>query len=455
MDIFESFNFDNLKFPNCFVDIRLQKRANNIANVENGVLEEVSSNEQAGVGVRALINGAWGFSSTNDTDAVQRCIDSAYRIALATSRNSNRDHFEIDPPSIKGKFENKVKINPEDIPLEEKITYAFEIEKGAKIDPLVRNTNSVCTDSITEQLYISSAGSELYQKTTRVYLKSVVASGNDTLQMGYDLIGGTRGYEVLKEKSLNDLGKEACNKSIRLLSAKRVKGGEMTVVLDPKILGVFIHEALGHACEADIVLQGDSILEGKIGEKIGADGVYIYDDPTYQEKNGSYFFDDEGIKAKKTCLLEDGILKSYLHNLETASRFKSTPTGNGRAQGFSSRPLVRMSNVYMGKGDHTFEELIDIKEGLYVKGGRGGQVDTAKGLFTFGCEEVYEIKDGEIGELYRDASLSGNTLEILKNISGIGRDFLIGNPGSCGKGQYVPVDDGGPHIRTRALVGGE
>ena len=455
MDIFESFNFDNLKFPNCFVDIRLQKRANNIANVENGVLEEVSSNEQAGVGVRALIDGAWGFSSTNDTDAVQRCIDSAYRIALATSRNSNRDHFEIDPPSIKGKFENKVKINPEDIPLEEKITYAFEIEKGAKIDPLVRNTNSVCTDSITEQLYISSAGSELYQKTTRVYLKSVVASGNDTLQMGYDLIGGTRGYEVLKEKSLNDLGKEACNKSIRLLSAKRVKGGEMTVVLDPKILGVFIHEALGHACEADIVLQGDSILEGKIGEKIGADGVYIYDDPTYQEKNGSYFFDDEGIKAKKTCLLEDGILKSYLHNLETASRFKSTPTGNGRAQGFSSRPLVRMSNVYMGRGDHTFEELIDIKEGLYVKGGRGGQVDTAKGLFTFGCEEVYEIKDGEIGELYRDASLSGNTLEILKNISGIGRDFLIGNPGSCGKGQYVPVDDGGPHIRTRALVGGE
>ena len=455
MDIFESFNFDNLKFPNCFVDIRLQKRANNIANVENGVLEEVSSNEQAGVGVRALINGAWGFSSTNDTDAVQRCIDSAYRIALATSRNSNRDHFEIDPPSIKGKFENKVKINPEDIPLEEKITYAFEIEKGAKIDPLVRNTNSVCTDSITEQLYISSAGSELYQKTTRVYLKSVVASGNDTLQMGYDLIGGTRGYEVLKEKSLNDLGKEACNKSIRLLSAKKVKGGEMTVVLDPKILGVFIHEALGHACEADIVLQGDSILEGKIGEKIGADGVYIYDDPTYQEKNGSYFFDDEGIKAKKTCLLEDGILKSYLHNLETASRFKSTPTGNGRAQGFSSRPLVRMSNVYMGKGDHKFEELIDIKEGLYVKGGRGGQVDTAKGLFTFGCEEVYEIKDGEIGELYRDASLSGNTLEILKNISGIGRDFLIGNPGSCGKGQYVPVDDGGPHIRTRALVGGE
>lgn len=455
MDIFESFNFDNLKFPNCFVDIRLQKRTNNIANVENGVLEEVSSNEQAGVGVRALIDGAWGFSSTNDTDAVQRCIDSAYRIALATSRNSNRDHFKINPPSIKGKFENKVKIKPEDISLEEKITYAFEIEKGAKIDPLVRNTNSVCTDSITEQLYISSAGSELYQKTTRVYLKSVVASGNGTLQMGYDLIGGTRGYEILKEKSLNDLGKEACNKSIRLLSAKKVKGGEMTVVLDPKILGVFIHEALGHACEADIVLQGDSILEGKIGEKIGADGVYIYDDPTYQEKNGSYFFDDEGIKAKKTCLLEDGILKSYLHDLETASRFKSTPTGNGRAQGFSSRPLVRMSNVYMGKGDHKFEELIDIKEGLYVKGGRGGQVDTAKGLFTFGCEEVYEIKDGEIGELYRDASLSGNTLEILKNISGIGRDFLIGNPGSCGKGQYVPVDDGGPHIRTRALVGGE
>jgi len=455
MDIFESFNFDNLKFPNCFVDIRLQKRVNNIANVENGSLEEVSSNDQAGVGVRALVNGAWGFSSTNDTEAVQKCIDSAYSIAVATSRASKREKFEIDPPIIKGRYENKVKVGPEEIPLEEKISYAYEIEKGAKISTLVKNTISACTDSITEQLYINSVGSEVYQKTSRVYLKSVVASGNDSLQMGYEVMGGTRGYEVLKEKSLSDLGKEACEKSIKLLSAKKVSGGHKTVVLDPKILGVFIHEALGHACEADIVLQGDSVLEGRIGEKIGADGVNIYDDPTYLEKNGSYFFDDEGVKAEKTCLLEDGVLKSYLHSLETASRFKATSTGNGRAQGFSSRPLVRMSNVYMGRGDQSFEELIDIKDGLYVKGGKGGQVDTAKGLFTFGCEEVYEIKNGQLGELYRDASLSGDTLEILKNIDGIGKDFQIGNPGSCGKGQYVPVDDGGPHIRTRALVGGE
>ena len=455
MDIFESFNCDNLKFPNCFVDIRLQKRINNVANVENGELDEVSSNDQAGVGVRALVNGAWGFSSTNNTEDAQRCIDSAFRIAVATSRNSKRENFKIDPPALKGHFENKVKIGPEDVSLEEKISYAYEIEKGAKIDPLVKNTVSACSDSITEQLYINSVGSEIYQKTTRVYLKSVVASGNDSLQMGYEVMGGTRGYEVLKEKSLNDLGKEACEKSIRLLSAKKVSGGEKTVVLDPKILGVFIHEALGHACEADIVLQGDSILEGKIGEKIGADGVNIYDDPTFLEKNGTYFFDDEGIKAEKTCLLEDGVLKSYLHNLETASRFNAKPTGNGRAQGFSSRPLVRMSNVYMGSGDQSFEELINIKDGLYVKGGRGGQVDTAKGLFTFGCEEAYEIKNGELGGLYRDVSLSGNTLEILRNIEGIGKDFEIGNPGSCGKGQYVPVDDGGPHIRTRALVGGE
>ncbi|KYC52192.1 MAG: protease TldD [Candidatus Methanofastidiosum methylothiophilum] len=455
MDIFESFNPDNLKFPNCFVDIRLQKRINNIANVENGKLEEVSSNGQAGVGVRALVNGAWGFSSTNNTEDVQRCIDSAYRIAVATSRASKRDSFEIDPPILKGRSENKIKIGPDDVSLEEKIEYAYEIEKGAKINDLVKNTVSTCSDSINEQLYINSIGSEIYQKTTRVYLKSVVTSGTDSLQMGYEVMGGTRGYEVLKEKTPSDLGKEACEKSIRLLSAKKVSGGEKTVVLDPKILGVFVHEALGHACEADIVLQGDSILEGKIGEKIGADGVHIYDDPTLLEKNGTYFFDDEGIKAQKTCLLEDGVLRSYLHNLETASRFKTTPTGNGRAQSFSSRPLVRMSNVYMASGDHSFEELIDIKEGLYVKGGRGGQVETAKGLFTFGCEEVYEITNGEIGKLYRDVSLSGNTLEILKNIEGIGKDFDVGSPGSCGKGQYVPVDDGGPHIRTRALVGGE
>ncbi|NYT13882.1 MAG: hypothetical protein GKC01_05155, partial [Candidatus Methanofastidiosa archaeon] len=134
MDIFESFNYDNLKFPNCFVDIRLQKRTNNIANVENGELDELSSNEQAGVGVRALVNGAWGFSSTNNTEDVQRCIDSAHRIAKATSKSSNRENFEINPPIEKGHYENKVKIGPEDISLEEKISYAYEIEKGAKIN---------------------------------------------------------------------------------------------------------------------------------------------------------------------------------------------------------------------------------------------------------------------------------------------------------------------------------
>lgn len=455
MDIFESFNIDNLKFPDCFVDIRFQKRSNNIANVQNSELEEVSSNSQAGVGVRALVNGAWGFSSTNNTQDVQRCIDSAYRIAVATARGSKRENFEINPPLLRGHSENKVKIGPDDVSLEEKIEYAYEIEKGAKINDLVKNTSTACSDSTNEQLYINSNGSEIYEKTTRVYLRAVSTCGNGSLQMGYEVMGGTRGYEILKEKSPEELGREATEKSLRLLSAKKVSGGEKTVVLDPKILGVFVHEALGHACEADIVLQGDSVLEGRIGEKIAAEGVNVYDDPTFPEKNGTYFFDDEGIKAEKTCLLKDGVLTSYLHNLETASRFKAKPTGNGRAQSFSSRPLVRMSNVYMGSGDYSFEELIDIKDGLYVKGGRGGQVDTAKGLFTFGCEEVYEIKNGEIGNLFRDVSLSGNTLEILMNIEGVGKDFDIGSPGSCGKGQYVPVDDGGPHIRTRALVGGE
>ena len=455
MDVFETFDSSHLKFPDCFIDIRLQKRVNDLANVENGELEEVSSNEQAGVGVRALVKGSWGFSSTNNTDEIQRCIDSAYRIAVATSRWSKREAFNVEPPILKGKYKNKVKIGPEDVSLEDKLSYAYEIESGAKTNELVKTTISACSDSITEQLYVSSTGSEIYQKMSRVYFKSIVASGNETLQMGYDVMGGARGYEILKEKTLDELGKTACDKSIRLLTAKKVKGGETTVVLDPRILGVFIHEALGHACEADIVLQSDSVLEGRIGEKIGADGVNIYDDPTIPQKNGSFFFDDEGIGAEKTCLLEDGVLVSYLHNLETASRFKAKSTGNGRAQGFSSRPLVRMSNIYMESGDHSFEELIDIREGLYVKGGRGGQVDTAKGLFTFGCEEVYEIKNGEIGEIYRDVSLSGDTLEILKNIEGIGKDFMLGNPGNCGKGQFVPVDDGGPHIRTKALVGGE
>ncbi|MEE8357896.1 MAG: TldD/PmbA family protein, partial [Candidatus Hydrothermarchaeales archaeon] len=231
--------------------------------------------------------------------------------------------------------------------------------------------------------------------------------------------------------------------------------GAFDLVLDPNLTGVFIHEALGHAVEADLILQDESILKGKLGEEIASDLVTVYDDPTLEGSFGFYSYDSEGVKGEKTTLIEDGVLKSYLHSRETSSRLGQRNTGNARAQSFGNQPIVRMSNTYVKPGDHDIEELFEgIKHGIYLKGSKGGEVDTARGVFQFSAEEGFLIEEGEITKPIKDVALSGETLEILRRISALGNDFDL-SIGFCGKaGQAVPVGDGGPHIRTFATVGG-
>jgi len=181
----------------------------------------------------------------------------------------------------------------------------------------------------------------------------------------------------------------------------------------------------------------------------------VVDDPTLPGKFGSYIYDDEGIKARKVEIIKDGILKEYLLDRETAAFFGLEPNGHGRAQSYNYQPLVRMSNTYIEPRDWSFEEMLEeVKNGLYLIGDKGGQVDIANGTFMFGAKEGYIIENGEIKTPIRDVALSGKILDVLKNIRAIGNDLKIEFPGYCGKGQWVSVDDGGPHILTRALVGG-
>ena len=227
----------------------------------------------------------------------------------------------------------------------------------------------------------------------------------------------------------------------------------MPVILDPELAGVFAHEAVGHASEADLVLEGGSVLENKIGEQIASPLVSVIDDPTLHEY-GYYPFDAEGVQSTKTTIIKDGMMESYLHSRETAARLGGIP-GHSRAQGYSM-PIVRMSNTYIDNGNSKFEEMLeDIGNGMYLIGSRGGQVNTGEGVFQFNAEKGYLIENGELTTLLRDVSLSGNTLEILKNVNMVGNDLTM-HSGRCGKnGQLAPVTDGSPHISiTKALVGG-
>jgi Predicted Zn-dependent proteases and their inactivated homologs len=274
------------------------------------------------------------------------------------------------------------------------------------------------------------------------------------MQFGHKSTGGVAGFEVLKNEDMEKFGRTAASKALRLLKAKSPPSGRFPVVMDCELTGVFIHEALGHAAEADLILQNDSILKGKLNSQIGSEKVTIIDDAS-MDAFGYYPYDSEGVKTSENILVKNGILKSLLSSRETASQLGIVPSGNARSS-VGEQPIVRMSNTYLKPGNLKRSEIFeDLQEGIYLKGSRGGQVDTGKGIFQFNAAESFMIKDGEISETLRDVSLSGNILEMLMKVDGIGSDFKMG-VGFCGKaGQTVPVGDGGPHVRvTEATVGG-
>ncbi len=434
--------------PARFIDVRIQFSRTNRITLDDGTIRELSYGEVEGISIRVL-DKTWGFASSNDISKAYKLAEKAWKVAKQGYKKINLKSTDI----AKDRVKVKVKQNPFDIDLEEKKNILKEAEKEVK-DKKIASTSFSYADSFTRTIYLSSEGSEIEAEITRVVaLAKVFAKENNKLQVAFERIGGVGGLELIQEFNVKAL--EAKDRAIRLLSAKSPPIGKFRVVLDPKLTGVFFHEALGHAAEADHVLNNESILENKIGKRIASSIVTVYDDPTIKNSFGFYFYDDEGVKARKKAIVEKGRLVNYLHSRETSEALNMQANGNARAQSFDHVPIPRMSNTYIAKGDFSFDEIIeDIGYGVYLLGSKGGEVDTARGVFQFSAEEGFIIRKGEIAEPIRDVALSGSTLEILKQIDAVGKDFSL-HIGFCGKeGQLVPVGDGGAHIRTFATVGG-
>jgi TldD protein len=248
----------------------------------------------------------------------------------------------------------------------------------------------------------------------------------------------------------------AAEATVAALGAPAAKGGRRAVVMDHELAGVFAHEAVGHASEADLIAAGESCFKGRLGQRLGTPGLSIRDDSTVPGAFGSFPFDDNGVAGQSKPILDDGVLVGFLCDREHAAVLGRTPNGAARAQDFHSRPLVRMSNTLVEAGDLADDEVFaGIADGVFCKGSRGGQVDCARGTFLFNAQEAYRIEKGQVTTPLRDVSLTGDILSTLHAIEGLGRTQRLGDPGYCGKGQWVPVCDGGPLVRLReCLVGG-
>lgn len=434
-----------------YVDIRVGSGKNTSLIMKDGNIDEINTGNILGASIRVLNNGAWGFSYTNDLSKLEEIAETS--IKLSNSLKGDVQLAEADV--VKDKVKTKVKIPVSDISIEEKKNVLTEANSAAELD----NVNSITvnySDNEAKSLFFNSEGSEIEIETTRVILAlNSVASNGEIIQMGHGSIGAVKGFEVIENEDIEKFSREISEKAVRLLDAKPAPSGQFPIIADNLLTGVFIHEALGHAVEGDLIYKNDSILKGKLGEQIGSDIVNIYDDASLTNGFGYYPYDVEGVKTSPNQLVKDGKLVSLLNSRESASKLNMKSSGNARSA-VSDQPIVRMSNTYLEPRDLSFEELIEgIDDGIYLKGSRGGQVDTGKGIFQFNASEAFEIKNGEISTPLRDVSLSGNILETLKNVDGVGSDFKL-SVGYCGKdGQTAPVGDGGPHIRIlNALVGG-
>jgi len=405
---------------------------------------EIDATEFSGIslGVRALASGSWGFASSTREADLETVFRRAVSLALASK---GKERLSKEKPIISGSghgTQAKLKVFDAAL-LSQQCISAGKDALGAGANKY--STFLSITDST--RLFASSEGAFILTKQAHSYV-SVTGFAREASRLEQ---GRESRAKLSSQADFSGLGEKAGKKAARMLHAKPCPKGRSIAVLDGELAGVLCHEAMGHACEADTILAGNSILSGKTGKKVASEQVTILDDATCNDF-GSFKFDDEGVRAQRKVLVEKGVLCAFLHSRETAAEFKCASTGNARAGSSLEFPIVRMSNTYFGKGKFSHPDVFDVRSGVYLKGMKGGSVDPLTGNFLFAAEEGFEIKNNEIGAPLRDCSISGDILKTLLDVEAVGKDFMS-SPGFCGKaGQSVPVSDGGPHMRIRNLL---
>lgn len=441
-----------------FADIRAENVAGTNIIVMDGKTKTVTSLIESGCGIRAFIGGGWGFAVTNHLGQaeVKKAAAAAVKMAKASSSKAKVRFHIPDRKGIRKTEVYKCKEHPAEVRVEDKLAFALGQDATMrKADPRIKSTNARYDDLEGERVVANSFGTIV--RTTETWTLgacSAWARSDGIMQRGHDAVGNVGGHELMRTKGAVSMGEKAASMAIRLLDSKPPPAGNFTCVLDSKLTGLMAHEAFGHACEADAVLAGACVLEGKLGEVVADEQVSLIDDPTIESTFGYFGYDWEGVKSSKHVLIEKGVLKGYMHNLETGARMGVPTNGAARAQAFSSPPIIRMSNTFIAPGGWKKDEVIEeTRNGLLAVGAQNGYVEPAKGQFMFRCDEAYEIKNGEVGQMYRDASLSGVILEVLKNVKCVANDFRLGDPGYCGKGgQIARTTDGGPHMCIQNIV---
>lgn len=439
-------------------ELRYHERRGTRIVIRQGELETAGSTTYSGVGVRVFHRGGWGFSSTSriDKESLKRAIYDAIRAAGASGK---KEGVKLGGANLaKGKFSPKIDDPLTDHPFEEKLSLVQKTEERLRSFSFIASAACSYSEMLDHKCILTTDGAraEIIDSKPEFRLMVVAIDGNER-EAAFESLGVTGGWNDLFRKEPDEMVEIVAKRAGDLLRAKHPTGERATVILDPGLVGLLAHEAIGHTVEADFVLAG-AISRDKIGRRVASELVTLVDSgsPQFDEHAGGIVLvDDEGVVTERTVIIENGVLKSYLHNRETAGIFGVPATGNARAFEYSNDPLIRMRNTYIEGGNRELSEMIaEVKDGYLLKGAGGGQAD-ANAEFMFSVQEAYRIKNGEQGELLRGVTISGQAFDVLQTVDAASKECIFDmGAGYCGKLQPAKVDGGGPYLRCEVIIGG-
>ncbi len=435
-----------------YTEIRIETRRTTRIVYHGRRLETVSTVVDQGGIVRALVRGGgWGISTFNSLDDLERRVEQAYQSARVAQA---RPIALAQTAPAQDEIRAALDVDFRKVPLADKQGLVARYNEILLDFPRVVDTQASYADQFVTITYANSEGARIVEErplSTLYLVATARADGN--VQRAGEGYSSTSGNGALLD--LDGLARRVGQRATDLLSAETVVGGVYPVVCDPKLAGVFIHEAFGHLSEADFVYANPSAQEMMVlGRRFGREILNVYDDGTLPGERGTHKYDDEGTPMQRTPLIQEGVLVGRLHSRETAAAMGEAATGNARATGYRYPPIVRMTNTFIAQGTSSFQEMIaDIELGVYACDAIGGQ--TMLENFSFSAGYGYMIRHGQLAEMVKDVVLSGNLFTTLQNIDAIGDDLALSRMGTCGKGQGgLPVSTGAPHIRIQGVAMG-
>ena len=440
-----------------YADMYFEHTMSNSVGLQDGEVNRASANIQYGVGIRVISGDQTGYAYVENI-TLNDMLNAARTASRIASGSAKTPPVQIDEKTFANRY--PVINSWEDANIQEKTPYLQKFnDRIFALDPRVTRVIASINDTTTHILYYNSEGLLCHD-----YRPMAVVSVTCIMQQGSEIENnrvsraGRKGFEFLNDALIEEMSQEVVDYTAILFDAVTPRGGEMPVVMAAGASGILLHEAIGHAFEADFNRKNTSIFSEMLNTKICDERINVVDDGTIAGDRGALNFDDEGVEVQKTYIVRNGVLSSYLHDRISARHYGIAPTGNGRRESFRNMPIPRMRCTYMENGNYSEEEIIaNVSQGVYLDKFTNGQVQIGAGDFTFFVKNGYLIENGRLTRPIKDINIIGNGPKALADISMVSNNLKIDQAGwTCGKdGQGVPASQGLPSVLVKQLtVGG-